>query len=39
MNGLLWLFAMVLHLLFLIPLFYMLREMYLGPPVKAQEDW
>ena len=31
--------ALVLLLLFLIPLFYTLRELYLGPPVKAQEDW
>ena len=31
--------ALVLLLMFLIPLFYTLRELYLGPPVKAQEDW
>jgi len=31
--------ALVLLLLFLIPLYYTLRELYLGPPVKAQEDW
>jgi hypothetical protein len=31
--------ALVLLLLFLIPLFYSLRDLYLGPPVKAQEDW
>ncbi len=31
--------ALVLLLLFLIPLLYTLRELYLGPPVKAQEDW
>jgi hypothetical protein len=31
--------ALVLLLLFLIPLFYTLRDLYLGPPVKAQEDW
>jgi hypothetical protein len=29
--------ALVLLLLFLIPLFYTLRDLYLGPPVKAQE--
>ena len=31
--------ALVLLLMFLIPLFYTLRDMYLGSPVKAQEDW
>jgi hypothetical protein len=31
--------ALVLLLLFLIPLFYTLRDLYLGPPVKAQENW
>jgi hypothetical protein len=31
------LIALVLLLLFLIPLFYTLRDLYLGPPVKAQE--
>jgi hypothetical protein len=31
--------ALVLLLLFLIPLYYTLRELYLGPRVKAQEDW
>ena len=31
--------AFVLLLLFLIPLFYTLRDLYFGPPVKAQEDW
>ena len=31
--------ALVLLLMFLIPLFYSFRELYLGPPVKAQEDW
>ena len=31
--------AVVLLLIFLIPLFYTLRDLYLGPPVKAQEDW
>ena len=31
--------ALVLLLMFLIPLFYTLRDLYLGPPVKAQEDW
>jgi hypothetical protein len=31
--------ALVLLLLFLIPLFYTLKDLYLGPPVKAQEDW
>jgi hypothetical protein len=31
--------AMVLLLMFLIPLFYTLRDLYLGTPVKAQEDW
>lgn len=29
--------ALVLLLLFLIPLFYTLRNLYFGPPVKAQE--
>ena len=31
--------ALVLLLMFLIPLFYTLRSLYLGPPVKAQEVW
>jgi hypothetical protein len=31
--------ALLLLLMFLIPLFYTLRELYLGPPVKAQEVW
>lgn len=31
--------AMVLLLMFLVPLIYTLRDLYLGPPVKAQEDW
>jgi len=31
--------ALILLLLFLIPLFYTLKDLYLGPPVKAQEDW
>jgi hypothetical protein len=30
--------ALVLLVMFLIPLFYTLRDLYLGPPVKA-EDW
>ena len=29
--------ALILLLLFLIPLYYTLRDLYLGPPVKAQE--
>ena len=33
------LIALALLLMFLIPLFYTLRDLYLGPPVKAQEDW
>jgi hypothetical protein len=33
------LIALVLLLMFLIPLFYTLRDLYFGPPVKAQEDW
>jgi len=31
--------ALVLLLMFLIPLFYTLRDLYFGPPVKAQEVW
>ena len=31
--------ALVLLVLFLIPLYYTLRELYLGPPAKAQENW
>lgn len=31
--------ALVLLLMFLIPLFYSLRNLYLGPPVKAQEEF
>ena len=30
--------AFVLLLMFLIPLFYTLRDLYVGPQVKAQED-
>jgi hypothetical protein len=30
--------AVLLLLLFLIPLYYTLRDLYLGPPVKAQEN-
>jgi hypothetical protein len=30
--------ALILLLLFLVPLFYTLRDLYLGPPVKAQEE-
>jgi hypothetical protein len=30
---------LVLLLMFLIPLFYTLRNLYFGPPVKAQEVW
>jgi hypothetical protein len=33
------LIAFVLLLMFLIPLFYTLRDLYVGPRVKAQEDW
>ena len=29
--------ALILLLLFLIPLYYTLKDLYLGPPVKAQE--
>ena len=31
--------AFILLLLFLLPLFYTLRDLYLGLPVKAQEAW
>jgi hypothetical protein len=31
--------ALILLLMFLIPLFYSLRNLYWGPPVKAQEVW
>ena len=31
--------ALVLLLMFLLPLFYTLRDLYFGPPVKAQEVW
>lgn len=31
--------ALVLLLMFLIPLLYSLRNLYWGPPVKAQEVW
>ncbi len=31
--------ALVLLLMFLVPLFYTLRDLYFGPPVKAQEVW
>ena len=30
--------AFILLLLFLIPLFYTLKDLYIGPPVKAQEE-
>jgi hypothetical protein len=30
--------AFVLLLMFLIPLFYAMRDLYVGPQVKAQED-
>ena len=30
--------AFLLLLLFLIPLYYTLRDLYLGPPAKAQEN-
>ena len=33
------LIAFLLLLMFLIPLFYTLRDLYVGPRVKAQEDW
>ena len=33
------LIAMLLLLLFLIPIFYTLRNLYIGPPAKAQEAW
>ncbi len=33
------LIALVLLLLFLIPVFYTLRNLYIGPPAKAQEAW
>jgi len=38
-KGFLRFVALVLLLMFLIPLFYTLRDLYFGPPVKAQEDW
>jgi hypothetical protein len=31
--------AVLLLLMFLLPLFYSLRNLYWGPPVKAQEVW
>ena len=31
--------ALILLLMFLIPLLYTLRNLYLGPPAKAQEVW
>jgi hypothetical protein len=31
--------AFILLLVFLLPLFYTLRDWYFGPPVKAQEVW
>lgn len=31
--------ALILLVVFLIPLFYTLRDWYFGPPVKAQEVW
>ena len=31
--------ALILLVMFLIPLFYTLRDLYFGPPVKAQEVW
>jgi len=31
--------ALVLLLMFLVPLFYTLRDLYFVPPVKAQEVW
>ncbi len=31
--------ALILLIVFLIPLFYTLRDWYFGPPVKAQEVW
>jgi len=31
--------ALILLLLFLIPLYYTLKELYDGPPAKAQEVW
>jgi hypothetical protein len=31
--------AFVLLIMFLVPLFYTLRDLYMGPPVKAQEVW
>jgi len=31
--------ALILLLIFLIPLYYTLRDLYLGPPAKAQEVW
>jgi hypothetical protein len=30
--------AFILLLLFLIPFFYTLRDLYVGPPVRAQEE-
>jgi len=31
--------ALILLMMFLIPLLYTLRNLYLGPPAKAQEVW
>lgn len=31
--------ALILLIMFLIPFLYTLRNLYLGPPVKAQEVW
>jgi hypothetical protein len=31
--------AFILLLMFLIPLIYTIRNLYLGPPAKAQEVW
>lgn len=31
--------ALILLIMFLVPLIYTLRNLYLGPPVKAQEVW
>ena len=38
-KGFLRVIALILLLVFLIPLFYTLRDWYFGPPVKAQEVW
>jgi hypothetical protein len=31
--------ALILLIMFLLPLYYSLRNLYWGPPVKAQEVW